>query len=66
MRQATASRKVRMNLSELVVGDIRVEHPTILVSSMWTFVDIAGLCNRLVISIDQRSHRIQLEMPASK
>lgn len=47
----------------LVLGDVVIRNPKVLVSDWLTFVDLARVSRRLALTIDQRNHRIRIEMP---
>jgi hypothetical protein len=46
---------------DLVIGDLAIHHPTLLISDSLEYVDLGGIINRMVLSIDQKNHRLQLE-----
>jgi hypothetical protein len=53
------SRTAHLN-GDLIVGEIRVHDPDILVSGWLGFIDLAAVINRMVITIDQRNHRLRI------
>ena len=48
---------------DLVLGDIVVHNPTVVVSDWLGFIDLAGILNRLSVTIDQRNQRLLITMP---
>jgi hypothetical protein len=48
---------------DLVLGDVVVHNPTVLISDWLGFIDLARVCNRLALAIDQRNHRLRVTMP---
>jgi predicted aspartyl protease len=50
---------------DLVLGGVVIEKPVVLVSDWLGFVDLARICNRLEITIDQRNHLLRLRMSES-
>jgi len=48
---------------DLTLGDVVVHHPMVLVSDWLGFIDLAHVSNRLVLTIDQRNHRLRVTMP---
>jgi predicted aspartyl protease len=58
------SRTAKLN-GDLVLGDIVLHNPAVLVSDWLGFIDLARMCNRLILTIDQRNHRLRVAMPDS-
>jgi acetyl esterase/lipase len=50
----------------LIIGDLAIHHPTLLISDYPGYVNLGGIINRMVVSIDQKNHRLKLEMPAER
>jgi len=50
---------------DLILGNVVVHNPTILVSDWLSFIDLARVCNRLVLTIDQRNHRLRVTIPGT-
>jgi hypothetical protein len=50
---------------DLILGEIVVHNPTVLVSDMLGFIDLARLCNRLILTIDQRNRRLRISLPST-
>jgi len=48
---------------DLTIGDLAVHHPTLLITDSLGYVNMGGIVNRMVVSIDQKDHRIKLEIP---
>jgi hypothetical protein len=51
---------------DLTIGDLTIHHPTLLISDSLPYVNLAGIVNRLAITLDPRHHTLQLEMPAER
>jgi hypothetical protein len=51
---------------DLTIGDLAIHHPTLLISDSLPYVNLAGIVNRLAITLDPRHHSLQLEMPAER
>ena len=49
---------------DLTIGDLAVHHPTLFISDALGYVNMGGIVNRMVVSIDQKNHRLKLEMPS--
>lgn len=47
----------------LTIGDIVVKDPTLLISNEVPFVDLAGIVNKMVITLDSQNHRLKLDLP---
>jgi hypothetical protein len=47
---------------DLTIGSIVVHHPTLLISDFLPYVNVAGLCNRLRIQLDQSHGLIALSL----
>ncbi len=47
---------------DLTIGELTVHRPTLLISEA-PYVYLGGICNRLVITLDHRHHRVELEFP---
>jgi hypothetical protein len=48
---------------DLTIGDLAVHHRTLFISDALGYVNMGGIVNRMVVSIDQKNHRLKLEMP---
>ena len=48
---------------DLTIGDLAVHHPTLFISDALGYVNMGGIVNRMVVSIDQKNHRLKLEIP---
>jgi len=48
---------------DLTIGDLAIHHPTLMISDSLGYVNMGGIVNRMVVSIDQKNHRIKLEIP---
>ncbi len=57
------SRTARLN-GDLILGEVVLHNPTVLVSDWLGFVNLARIWNRLIITIDQRNHRLRITMPS--
>jgi len=57
------SHTAKLNGDLVLGGDVVVHNPTVLVSDWLGFIDLARVCNRLVLTIDQRNHRLSITMP---
>jgi hypothetical protein len=51
---------------DLIIGDLAIHHPTLLISDFPGYVNLGGIINRMVVSIDQKNHRLKLEMPGER
>jgi hypothetical protein len=49
---------------DLVIGALTIHRPTLLISDLFPDVNVGGLSNRLVITLDPRNHRLMLELSA--
>jgi hypothetical protein len=51
---------------DLMIGDLTIHHPDLLITDMFPFVDLGGICNQLVITLDHRNHRLRLELASAR
>jgi hypothetical protein len=50
---------------DLTIGELTVHDPTLLISEA-PYVYLGGICDQLVITLDHRNHRVELELPSSR
>jgi hypothetical protein len=48
---------------DLILGEIVLHDPTVLVSDWLGFINLARVSKRLILTIDQRNHRLRVAMP---
>lgn len=50
---------------DMTLGDVVFHNPTVLISDWPGYIDLARVSNLLVITIDQRNHRLQISTPGT-
>lgn len=48
---------------DLTIGSVVVHNPTLLITDSVPFVNLGGVLNKLVITLDPHNHRVKLEIP---
>jgi hypothetical protein len=51
---------------DLMIGDLTIHRPALLINDLFPFVDLGGICNQLVITLDHRNHRLRLELASAR
>jgi hypothetical protein len=49
-----------------MIGDLTIHRPALLINDLFPFVDLGGICNQLVITLDHRNHRLRLELASAR
>jgi hypothetical protein len=51
---------------DLTIGEVTISHPKLLISDAVSYMNLGGVSNRLIVTLDHRNHRMKLELPSDR